>query len=162
MQIPVLERGILMTHIIEHGFSLFTDAEIEVGLRHAATNDRVTLDYGRLRRLSNDAGKTRINAGEAKMTPRMAATRALQHFEREFRGSRMTERVFEAYVHAIAKMMSERSPRTRAKRRRDAEVAEILALSYKIDETPDIDPEVNRQLSLKLTGSLFEEHADAP
>lgn len=149
-----------MTQIVEHGFALFTDAEIEVGLKHAATKDGITLDYGRLRRISNNAGKTRLNA-ETKLTPREAATRALKSFEREFSGSRIPPRTFEAYVHAVAKMMSERSPKTRKKRRTEAEVAEILALSHKIDETPNIDPEINRQLALGLTGSITEEYTDS-
>lgn len=142
--------------IIEHGFPLFLDEEIEVGLHYAAQKDHVRLEYGRLRRLANDAGKNRINA-EVKLTPKQAALRAIRGFEREYPAVRFRPEAARGYVHAIAKMLSERNPVTKAKRKRDAEAAEILALSYKIDETPEIDPELNRQLRLHLTGAIYEE-----
>ncbi len=148
-----------MTTHVEHGFSLFTDEEIAVGLDYAAQKDHVSLDYGRLRRIADAAGKTRINAG-VPLSPKEAATRAIKAFEREFPGSRIRERLYKGYVHAIAKMMSERNPNTHAKRRKEAEVEEILAVSHNIDSTPPIDPEINRQLALGLTGAIDEDEAD--
>jgi len=144
---------------IAHGFKLFSNEELGVGIAYAAAKDKVTLDYGRLRTLANDAGKTRLNGG-GKLTPRDAASRAVKAFLRTYRGVHFTERSYQGYVHAIAKMMSERNPRTLSKRQREADVEEILAITHNIDQTPEIDPEINRQLSLKLTGNIYEKTAD--
>lgn len=145
-----------MAQVIEHSFRLFSESEIELGLNYAAQKDMVTLNYVRLRTIANNAGKNRINS-EKKLTPREAASRALQGFQREFPGTRLSPREFEGYVHAVAKMLSERSPRTSAKRIKDKEAEEILALNHKIAETPDIDPEINRQIGLMLqSGSNYE------
>lgn len=134
---------------IEHAFPLFTDAEIQTGLQYAAEKDRISLDYVRLRTLANNAGKTRVNAQD-RLTPREAVSRAIKAFNREYPGSQIRDRAFEGYVHAIAKMMSGRSPNTKAKREKDQQVEEILALGHKIDETPPMDPSINEELALAI------------
>ncbi len=67
----------------------------------------------------------------------------------------MTERVFEGYVHAIAKMLAERSPRTRAKRQREKELAELHEATDGLDHAQPIDPEINKQLSLAIFGTKW-------
>ncbi len=141
-----------MAITIEHQFPLFSDEEVHVGRDYVLQKYHLTLDYARLRRLANTAGTTRINA-EKKLTPRESATRALRAFEREFPGSKMSERYFEGYVHAIAKMLAERSPRTRAKRQREKEMEELHEATAGLEDTSPIDPEINRQLSLAIFGN---------
>ncbi len=138
-----------MAITIEHQFPLFSDEEVQTGRDFVIQKYNLSLDYARLRRVANAAGKTRINA-EKKLTPREAATRALRAFEREYPGSRMLERTFEGYVHAIAKMFAERSPRTRAKRLREKELTEYQEAIDGLEHAKPIDPEINAQLSLAI------------
>lgn len=58
---------------------------------------------------------------DTEFTPRDAAYRALFIYNRDHRVS-MTEERFDAYIRAFAKMMSERNPKTREKRKRERAV----------------------------------------
>lgn len=140
-----------MAITIEHQFPLFSDEEVQTGRNYVIEKYNLSLDYGRLRRVANAAGKTRINA-EKKLTPREAATRAIRAFEREYPGSKMPEQTFEGYVHAVAKMFAERSPRTRAKRLHQKELREQQEAIDGLENAKPIDPEINAQLSLAIFG----------
>lgn len=144
-----------MTATVEHSFTLFSDEELQVGFDYAAKKDGITLRFERLRTIANNAGKTRINADE-RLKPREIAARAVRAYLKGYRGITFTEREFQGYVHAIAKMLSERNPNTKAKRTHEKEVADIMATSYGLEGTSNIDPEINRQLSLNLTGHPLE------
>ncbi len=139
----------------EHGFTLVTDEELQVGFDYAAKKDGITLRLERLRTLTNNAGKTRLNAGE-KLTPREIAARAVRAYLRSFRGIAFTEREFQGYVHAIAKILSERNPNTKAKRLREKAAAELAAVSYGIQRTPDMDPRTQYEIEHGFTGHPLE------
>lgn len=135
--------------VVEHGFMLFSDAELDIGIKYAAEKDHISINFGRLRTIANNAGKNLHNV-EEKITPREATFRATRAFEREFPGVKFSDKVFNAYVHAIAKMFSERNPKTRVKRQIETERNEILEASHDVESSKPIDPEVNREISALL------------
>jgi len=113
---------------MERGFEEFSGAELDVGYDYAIDSCGVRVDYAVLKRAGNHAGgirKARAEAGK-KCLPREAATEALRAYEQRNRVRVSSDR-FEAYVRSIAKMLSERNPQTKEKRRREREIAEIKA-----------------------------------
>ncbi|MES2006851.1 MAG: hypothetical protein V4436_01950 [Patescibacteria group bacterium] len=144
---------------VEHGFELFRDDELMVGYKYARSKNGVTLSISRLREVMNNAGKTRINSEGQKrqLTPREVITRALKAFERQHNGVRISEKEYQAYVHAGAKMFSERNLNTKTKHRIEREVEEIEEALHGIEDAKPIDPKVQYELAHGFTGDLFEQ-----
>lgn len=110
---------------VEQGFREFVFAELDVGYNYALSVCGVRLDFATLRVAGNHAGAIRKAKG---VTPRVAAVEALRAYEKRNHVDIAHDR-FEAYIRAIAKMMSERNPRTVTKRNRERELADIKAAS---------------------------------
>jgi hypothetical protein len=106
-------------------FSEFKSDEVDVGLDYAERVLGERLNREILRVVGNHAGAIRR---AEKVVPRVAAVQALRAYERKNRID-IGYRRFEGYVRAISKMLAERNPRTREKRRRKREIADIKAAS---------------------------------
>lgn len=109
----------------EQGFREFTFAELDVGYHYALSACGVRVDFATLRIAGNHAGTIRKAKG---VTPRVAAVEALRAYEKRNHVGIAHNR-FEAYIRSIAKMMSERNPKTVIKRNRERVLADIQAAS---------------------------------
>jgi hypothetical protein len=130
---------------VEHRFTLVTDSELTMAYEYVAKKDKIRLRIERLRAIANNAGKTRINA-EGKLTPRQVATRAVDAYEREYRGIRIGHKEYTALVHGVAKILSERNTNTRAKRSRDKAADELKNVGYNINNTPEMNRAIQQEL----------------
>ncbi len=107
----------------QDSFREFTASEVDVGLDYAAGKKGLRLTREILRIAGNQAGAIRK---AQRVTPRVAAVQALRAYEWR-NGIDIGHDRYEGYIAGIAKMLSERSPKTRHKREVDKAVAELKA-----------------------------------
>ena len=149
----------MVTRIIEDSFMLVSTLELDEGLKHARKKDGVFLIRQRLRTIANNAGKNMH--GEPGLTPRQATVRAMQAYHNEYLRVQFPQPYFDGYVHAVAKIMSNRSPAVMNKRACDRETSERNAASFGIDMTKNIDPVIQTEIML-MTDKVNRRHmADA-
>lgn len=86
-------------------FTEFDSEEISMGLTWASAQCGVTLHHDALRIVGNEAGGLMRSL---KLNPRDATARAIRQVERR-KGITIPPERFEAYVKAVAKMLSNRS-----------------------------------------------------
>ncbi len=98
------------------GFAQFETDEVQVGLDYALEKTGVKLYHSTLRAVGSTAGAIMQTR---KCGPRTAACQALHGYAQRNRFD-FPEEKFEAYVRAIAKMMSDRSARARSYRKKAA------------------------------------------
>jgi hypothetical protein len=123
-------------------FREFTDDEVLVGYHYAEEKVRTPVNLSSLRRIANDAGILRLSRPGFK--PRDAATQALWAYEQ--RNGNMTEAKSEAYIRSVAKMLSERNSKTKAKRERDALAEEAKAAAYGLNTAQNLSPTIQLEL----------------
>jgi hypothetical protein len=100
----------------EIGFAQFETDEVLIGLDYALQHTGVKLVHDTLRIAGSTAGAIMQEKG---CKPRTAACQALHRYAQRNRLDFPHDR-FEAYVRAIAKMMSDRSARARSYRKKAA------------------------------------------
>jgi hypothetical protein len=98
------------------GFAEFESDEVRVGLNYALEKKGERLHHETLRVVGSTAGAIMQTK---RCAPRVAAYQALHQYAQHNRLNFAPDR-FEAYIRAIAKMMSDRSVRARAFRKKAA------------------------------------------
>ncbi len=107
----------------QDSFREFSVDEVDVGLNYAASKKGIRLTREVLRVAGNHAGAIRK---AKRVTPRVAAVEALRAYERRNSLDISHDR-YEGYISGIAKMLSERNPKTRRKREVERAVADFKA-----------------------------------
>lgn len=129
-----------MTDAIEHGFRNFSNEEVRAGYDRACELCG-SIDIAELRRLAAEAGSLRAKNAASDVGDLIE--QVLQSYQERNRHT-FSARKTDALKSAIGFMFGERTPATKAKRKK--EKAEVLAASHNIDETPLLSPEVQREL----------------
>ena len=145
------------TGIIEEGFELVSEEELDMAIEYVAQKDFVSLNRIRLKVIADNAGKTRV---VKRVAPRTAAARAMQNYHNEYPSVQFPERYFEGYVHAVAKILSSRSPHVAAKRRIEARKADLRAAGYGLSKSPPMQRAIQQELEEMIELKKKQQKAD--
>lgn len=141
-----------MPRTLEQGFLHFSKEEIEKGYYFAQDRCNRVIERSTLKWIANEVGG--IRAQNLGISFSDAIEEAIHNYESGHAFIPILVR--RAYGSTVGYMFGERNPVTIAKRERDRIESELKEINYGLEDTSDIDPNINNEIARGLTGHPLE------